>query len=88
MSNSQLFAEANKTGRPRWLRVNQLPFSRAVAYELINSGAIASVLLRPPNSRKGLRLIDSDSLDRFLEGLVSTTTKQKATKQKKGAEAE
>jgi hypothetical protein len=73
----QLLSETNRNGRPRWLRVNQLPFSRAIAYKLINSGAIASVLLRLPDSRKGMRLVDSDSLDRFLEGLATNQLNQK-----------
>jgi hypothetical protein len=71
MVNSQLFSESNRRGRPRWIRVNDLPFSRVYAYELINSGAVASVLLKHPNSRRGVRLIDSDSLDTYLEGIAS-----------------
>lgn len=69
--SSQLFAETTKTSRPRWGRVNQTPFSRGFTYELINSGAIVSVLLKPPNSKRGIRLIDMDSLDRYLEKLAN-----------------
>ena len=83
--HSQLYAEVSKTGRPRWLRVHQLPFSRAVSYQLINSGAIASVLLKLPNSKRGLRLVDADALDRFLEEL---SAKQKAARQQKGSKLE
>jgi hypothetical protein len=77
--NSPLFAETTKTSRPRWQRVHQLPFSRAVVYQLINSGAVASVLLQLPNSKKGMRLIDMDSLDRYLESLATQQKTQEVT---------
>jgi hypothetical protein len=48
-------------------------------YQLIEAGMLVSVLLRTPNSKKGVRLIDGDSLDRYLEIL--------AEKQKEGAKA-
>jgi hypothetical protein len=59
--------------------MNELPFSRVYGYQLIEAGMLVSVLLRTPNSKKGVRLIDGDSLDRYLEIL--------AEKQKEGAKA-
>jgi len=67
MVNSQLLTETDKRGRPRWLRVNELPFSRVYVYELINRGVLSSVLLQLPHSKRGVRLIDGDSLDDLLE---------------------
>jgi hypothetical protein len=75
VTSSTLFAETNAKGRPRWLRVEQLPFSRAVAYTLINKGVVNSVLMTWPGSKRGTRLIDADSLDRYLEGLMQEQVK-------------
>jgi hypothetical protein len=55
----------------RWLRVNQALelrlWGRAKLYELMNSGAIKSFVLREPGCRRGIRLIDKDSIDTYLE---------------------
>jgi hypothetical protein len=71
MLRSHLFAEISKSGRPRWLRVHELPCSRAFAYDLINSGIVTSVLVQLPGSKRGLRLVDADSLDSYLEALAA-----------------
>lgn len=68
--NTQLLTETTKRGRPKWLRMGHLRFSRGYGYKLIEAGVLISVLLKTPGSQKGIRLIDSDSLDRYLEGLV------------------
>jgi hypothetical protein len=65
------FTETNKNGRPRWMRIEQLPFSRATAYQLINKGVVRSVLMTWPGSKRGTRLVDSDSLDEYLESLMA-----------------
>jgi hypothetical protein len=36
--------------------VNQLPFSRGYAYKLLAIGALESVLVQPPGSKKGVSL--------------------------------
>ena len=74
----ELFRERGKTGRPRWISVEESPFSRAYTYRLINEGLVASVAVTLPGSRRSRRLIDGDSLDRFLETLMS---EQQAAKQ-------
>jgi len=55
----------------RYIRVQQAlawyPFKRAKLYEHLASGRIDSFVLREGGSRKGIRLIDRFSLDRFLE---------------------
>lgn len=57
--------------RLRWLRVSQLPFSRGYTYKLLASGALESVLIQSPGAKKGVRLIDGDSLDAYLERLAA-----------------
>jgi hypothetical protein len=56
--------------RGRWLRLNQLPFSRGYAYKLLAAGLLESVLVQAPGAKKGVRLIDGESLDAYLEGLA------------------
>jgi hypothetical protein len=51
--------------------MDELPFSRVFGYRLINRGAIVSVLIKGPNSKKGIRLVDANSLDEYLERLAS-----------------
>ena len=70
---SQLLSEISRSGRRRWLQVDEMPFSRAITYKLIGAGLISSVVVTWPGSRRGRRLIDGDSLDSYLGSL---TTKQ------------
>jgi hypothetical protein len=53
-------------GKTRWLRVNELPFSRGYTYRLITDGVLFSVELKLPGSKRSVRLIDANSLDRYL----------------------
>jgi hypothetical protein len=55
----------------RWLHVDEMPFSRAITYKLIDAGLISSVVVTWPGSRRGRRLIDGDSLDSYLETLAA-----------------
>jgi hypothetical protein len=55
--------------KSRWLRPKDLPFSRAHVYRLIAEGFLFSVEVRIPGSKRCVRLIDGDSLDRFLTQL-------------------
>jgi hypothetical protein len=68
--SSRLFSEISRSGRHRWLQVEEMPFSRAVTYKLIDAGLISSVVVCWPGSKRGRRLIDGDSLDFYLEGLT------------------
>jgi hypothetical protein len=74
----EFFRERGKTGRGRWIPVSESPFSRAFTYKLLNDGLVDSVAVKLPRSRRIRRLIDGDSLDRFLERLMA---EQKAAKQ-------
>jgi hypothetical protein len=40
---SQLLTEISRSGRRRWLQVDEMPFSRAITYKLIGAGLISSV---------------------------------------------
>lgn len=46
--------------------MHQLPFSRVYGHKLINAGLIESVLLSSPGRKKGIRLVDGNSLDRMV----------------------
>jgi hypothetical protein len=66
-----VFQPKDRKGRRRWLRVRELPFGRKSAYQLINSGKVDSCLVTTtPGSKRPIRLIDGDLLDRYLESLV------------------
>jgi hypothetical protein len=56
-------------GRRRWGRYKELPFSRTLAWSLLKRNLITSVKYVPPGSKKGVVLIDLDSVDRYLEQL-------------------
>jgi hypothetical protein len=53
-------------GKTRWARVSEMPFSRGFTYQLIDEGVLFSVELKLPGSKRSVRLIDCDSLDRYL----------------------
>jgi hypothetical protein len=68
---SQLLSEKSRSGRRRWLQVDEMPFSRAITYKLIEARLISSVVVTWPGSRRGRRLIDGDSLD-FVSGKLNS----------------
>jgi hypothetical protein len=68
----ELQHQTNRLGRKRWLRINELPFSRQIYYDHFrNNPEIVRTTLKLPGSNKGIVLIDSDSLDAYLEKLAS-----------------
>jgi hypothetical protein len=60
--------------RPEWLRIpDATRFSglgRSSLYELIKEGRVKSVCLRKRNNIRGIRLINADSLNAFLESFA------------------
>jgi hypothetical protein len=70
-ATTDLFRETGRSGRGRWLSITDSPFSRAYTYKLLTTGLVASVVVTLPGSRRSRRLIDGDSLDRFLESLMA-----------------
>jgi hypothetical protein len=79
ITNAALLSE-----RRRWLRVKELPWSRALTYSMLRAGVLQSILLTYPGCVKGLRLIDGDSLDRYLEGLAKNEFTPSPCKRGKG----
>ena len=65
-------------GKTRWLRVSEVPFSRGYTYRLITEDVLFSVELKLPGSKRSVRLIDADSLDRYL---LKLGRKQREAKQ-------
>jgi hypothetical protein len=66
--------------RSRYIRVAQAlewyPFKRAKLYKLLASGKIKSFLLKERGAIRGLRLIDRDSLDKFLQTAAEGADKE------------
>ena len=56
----------------RWLRIpaatNYSGFSRARLYVLLAEGQIKSASIRARGKNRGIRVVDKESIDRFLEG--------------------
>ena len=52
--------------KSRWLRPSDFPFSRGHVYRLILEGILFSAELRVPGSSRSVRVIDGESLDRYL----------------------
>jgi hypothetical protein len=74
LTSKQIHLETYPEGVPiraRYLRVQQAldfyPFKRAKLYEYLTSGDIKSFVLKEKGALRGIRLIDRDSLDAFLE---------------------
>src|ERR1700678_88168 len=84
MASTNLLNEISASGRRRWFRVKELPWSRALTYSMLRAGLLQSILLTYPGCVKGLRLIDDDSLDRYLEGLAVKDFTPRPCKRGKG----
>jgi len=74
LASKQIHLETYPDGvsiRSRYLRVQQVldfyPFKRAKLYEYLASGEVKSFVLKEKGALRGIRLIDRDSLDAFLE---------------------
>jgi hypothetical protein len=67
-------ADECPTLKPRWLRVpgatRYSGMGRSLIYEAIKDNKIKSVCVRKKNCVRGIRLINADSLDAFLESFV------------------
>jgi hypothetical protein len=69
--------------RSRYIRVAQAlewyPWKRAKLYSLISSGRIRSFVLKERGALRGLRLIDRDSLDHYLQAAAEQAQAQEAS---------
>ncbi len=64
--------------KPEWLRVPDAirtsGIGRSSLYSLIKEGKVRSVCIRNRNSIRGIRLINSDSLSKFIESFAPEGT--------------
>ena len=67
-------------GKTRWLRITDLPFSRGHVYRLLSEDLLFSVEVRLPGSGRAVRLIDAESLDKYLLRLGRQQREAKAKK--------
>jgi hypothetical protein len=74
LGSKQIHLETYPDGVPirsRYLRVQQTlyfyPIKRSKLYQYLASGEIKSFVLKEKGALRGIRLIDRDSLDAFLE---------------------
>jgi hypothetical protein len=70
----------NEPLRSQWLRVKQVvaayPLTRARIYRLIQAGQIKSFVLKDRGKLRGIRLIDRDSLDDYLQKAATLAEKE------------
>jgi hypothetical protein len=74
LNGKQIQIETLPAGAPlrcRYVRVEQAlqiyPWKRAKLYQLMGRGVIRSFLLKERGSLRGIRLLDRDSIDQYLE---------------------
>jgi hypothetical protein len=69
------------TLKPRWLRVpaavSYSGISRAKFYILMSEGQIKSAAICSRGKLRGIRVVDRESIDAFLEGNITTGTSAK-----------
>lgn len=69
--------------KPEWLRLPDATrasgIGRSSLYELVKENKIKSVCLKNRNSTRGIRLINADSLSKFIESFASAGSPEKAT---------
>jgi hypothetical protein len=53
-----------------WLRMSQLPIGGTLARRLICEGLIDSIVVASPGSKRGVRLVSQESLDRHFRSLL------------------
>jgi hypothetical protein len=61
-----------------WLRFRQLPFSETFSRKMIDKGIFVSAVINEPGKRRGVRLIQSQSIDNFLQQLAAEQQHQQA----------
>lgn len=57
--------------RSKWIRVdetlNAYPLRRSILFRVLRSGKINTFILKDGTANRGIRLIDRESLDRYLQ---------------------
>ena len=87
LTSTQVRAEIFPDGAPIWcryLRVQQAlefyPLKRAKLYEKLANGQIKSFCLKEKGALKGVRLIDRDSYDAYLERAAKAAEEEGGTR--------
>ncbi len=53
-----------------WLRMSELPIGGTLARTLIAGGYFDSIVVASPGSKRGVRLVSQESLDRYFRSLL------------------
>lgn len=61
----------------KWLRMDELPFGRTLAYKLIEQGLLFTVTVGTSGSKRGVRLVSAQSLDDYLKNLAQDQKSKK-----------
>jgi hypothetical protein len=61
-----------------WIRFRQAPFSENFTRKMIDAGVFVSALVCKPGSRRGVRLIEAASIDRYLRSLAKAQRKKQS----------
>jgi hypothetical protein len=59
-----------------WIRFRQAPFSENFTRKMIDAGVFVSALVCEPGNRRGIRLIQAESIDRYLKSLAEEQSKK------------
>jgi hypothetical protein len=62
-----------------WIRFRQAPFSENFTRKMIDAGIFVSALVCEPGSKRGIRLIQTESIDCYLRQLAEKQRNQVAT---------
>jgi hypothetical protein len=54
-----------------WLRMGQLPIGATLTRTLIKDGHLDSIVVASPGSKRGVRLVSQESLDRYFKSLLA-----------------
>lgn len=75
--------------RCRYIRMDQAveyaPFGKSKLYDLLNRGLIKSFVLKERGCTKGIRLIDKDSIDQYLERAAAAAESEALSKERRAA---
>jgi hypothetical protein len=63
-----------------WLRMSQLPIGGTLARSLIAAGFLDSIVVASPGSKRGVRLVSQESLDRHFRSLLPNRQEAAAAK--------
>jgi hypothetical protein len=59
-----------------WLRLRQVPFSEGFTRKKIDEGVFRSALVCEPGGRRGVRLVEAASIDRYLQSLAEEQSRK------------